>query len=320
MTDDAARLAVDSLRIEAAEGQCLVEDVSLSIQRGQAVGIVGESGAGKSLTGQVLAGIVPRSLRVEAGAVTVGHRVEGQHCDGRLGRVGYIFQQPRASLNPVLRVGEQIAIVLRRHGTSGRDARAASDQLLQRVGFAETYGLLRQYPHQLSGGMAQRVAIAVALASRPDFLVADEPTTALDVTIQMQVIQHLRSAVETQGVGLVLISHDLGLVADTCEFVYVMFAGKVVEEGPVDSVVSSPGHPYTLALLQASGLVDPSRPRAAAIVTPNPLEQDSASPPCSFLTRCPLATTECRDQPELSELPIARQRARCFHSERVGHD
>jgi len=313
---DRGELVLDSLTVSEPNGRPLVSDVSVRAESGRAIGIVGQSGAGKSLTGQVLGGILPKNLAVTGGSLVVGGERQEGHYTGRSGSVGYIFQQPRASLNPTIRVGDQLAIVLRRHGATRRSWREAAETLLTEVGFREPRRFMRFFPHELSGGMAQRVAIAMSLASRPKFLVADEPTTALDVTIQMQVAEHLRLTVDRDGVGLVLISHDLGLVSDLCDFVYVMYRGQVLEEGLVQEVMTSPRHPYTVAFLESSGLVAPRRRDGAGTIRPDSSGWSDGDA-CAYLSQCGLASEACLSRPALAETGEPGHRSRCIHAASV---
>ena len=240
-----------------------VDEVSFTVEAGQSVALVGESGSGKSVTGLAIAGLLPPR----------GNRVSGQvHFDGvdlltlsdaamreRRGRdLGMVFPDPLSALNPVLPIGLQVAEVLRRHrGQDRAQSRRGARELLDAVGIGDADRRLREYPHQISGGMRQRVLIAIALACRPRLLIADEPTTALDVTIQAQILALLRELVQQSGTALILISHDLGVVAETCDTVHVLYAGKVVGAGPCQRLLTQPRHPYPHALLGCIPRLDP---------------------------------------------------------------
>jgi len=233
----------------------VVRDVSFSIQSGQFVGLAGESGSGKSMTALAILGLVPPPGRVSAGRILVdGKDLIGAHENElrrvRGGRVGIIFQELATALNPVFTIGFQIAEVVRAHRSASKsEALAEAARLLDLVAIPRAADRLRDYPHQLSGGQRQRVMIAMALAARPALLLADEPTTALDVTIQAQILELLEQLRGELGLAVLLISHDLGVLAETCERLLVMSAGRIVEEGAVEDIFNRPAHPYTRSLL-----------------------------------------------------------------------
>ena len=319
-------LRVDDLHVRFDIGHELVravEGVSFSVRRGEIFGIVGESGCGKSATLRALIGLLP-----ETGANTAGH----VWYDGRdlldLGErlmrrvrgaeISMVFQDPMTYLNPVLRVSEQIEEALKQHTSLGRAARRARAlELMQLVGIALPERRLREYPHQFSGGMRQRVLLAIALACGPKILLADEPTTALDVTIQDQILKLLKQLRDELGMSIVLVSHDLGVIAQMCERVAVMYAGQVVEAGPVRRLIREPRHPYTVGLLNSLPRLD----QESRYLVPIPgAPPNLASPPtgCRFAPRCPLALDECRNwETELLEVG-ERHQARCLRHEIVG--
>jgi oligopeptide/dipeptide ABC transporter ATP-binding protein len=293
-------LEVEDLRVsfpsEAGDVPA-VRGVDLRVQAGENVALVGESGCGKTVTALSLLRLVDARARVTARRLRFAGEdlldLDAERLRAlRGGRIGMIFQEPMTSLNPVFRIGDQIAEVLELHlGMDAAQARREGVELLARVGIPAPERRYDQYPHELSGGMKQRVMIAMALACRPALLVADEPTTALDVTIQAQILELLARLRAELGMAILLITHDLGVVAQFAERVAVMYAGKVVEEADVRSLFRSPGHPYTRALLQA--LPRPGvRGRLAAIegTVPNPQELPAG---CAFAPRCPERLARC---------------------------
>jgi len=276
-----------------------VDGVSLDVPRGRTVALVGESGCGKSVTALSILRLVPPPGRIVGGQVLLDGRdllaLGGRAMRGVRGnRVAMIFQEPLTSLNPVLRVGEQIGEALRVH----RRLRAAARrrrivELLSRVGIPAPEVRAAQYPHQMSGGMRQRVMIAMALACEPELLIADEPTTALDVTMQAQILGLLREAQEQAGMAVLLITHDLGLVTGMAQAVYVMYAGRIVESAPLERLFATPLHPYTRALLRSvprlagGGGAGPGGRRARLFVIPGEVPQPQRRPPgCAFHPRC----------------------------------
>ncbi len=279
------------------DGQSALRGIDLSVAPGEAVGLVGESGCGKSVTWLAALGLLPGRARV-TGSV----RLQDQELLGassatldrvRGGRIAMIFQDPASSLNPVHRIGRQIEESLRLHrGMRGGAARAEAKRLLDQVGIPDAARRLDAWPHELSGGQNQRVMIAIAIAGRPELLVADEPTTALDVTIQAQILDLLQDLRREMGMALVLISHDLGVVADSCDRVAVMYAGRIVEEAPVAQLFAAPTHPYTRGLLGALPPIDGPRRRLSAI--PGGVPEPWAMPPgCAFAPRCGHRTAGC---------------------------
>jgi peptide/nickel transport system ATP-binding protein len=312
MSSDAPLLAVEDLRVEfRIEGRALraVDGVSLTVRRGETLGVVGESGCGKSVTSLAIMRLVQTPPGVYAGGRVLLDGTdlltlpERRMRDLRGGRMGMIFQEPMTSLNPVYTVGEQIAESLAVHSNlKGRAARERAIDLLDRVRLPSPTKRVDDYPHQLSGGQRQRVMIALALANDPMLLIADEPTTALDVTIQAQILDLIAEVRDRVGAGVMLITHDLGVVAETCDTVAVMYAGKVVETAPVAALFEDPQHPYTIGLMAAVPRVDDTKGRLATIEgsVPPPWE---VLPGCRFASRCPLADNRCRSEPPpLSEI------------------
>jgi peptide/nickel transport system ATP-binding protein len=298
-----------------------VDDVDFSVGRGKALGLVGESGSGKTVTGFSLMGLVDPPGRIVAGSVKLaGQELVGlapealRRVRGR--RVAMIFQDPMMTLNPVLRIGTQMAMALRAHQKVSNDAaRRRTADALGLVGIPSPDERLDAYPHQFSGGMRQRVAIAIALLHRPEVLIADEPTTALDVSIQAQIIAEIRRLVDETGTALIWISHDLAVVAGVADDVCVMYAGRVVERGPVDAVLDRPLHPYTHGLLDSV----PERARRGERLrqipgsTPSLLNLPAG---CAFRARCPRAQPACAQDPPLVALR-PDQVARCFFPHRA---
>ncbi|SDB72522.1 ABC transporter ATP-binding protein [Belnapia rosea] len=278
-------------------GAPALRGIDLAIAPGEALGLVGESGCGKSVTWLAALGLLPGRARVSGSVRLAGEEILGAApavLDRvRGGRVAMIFQDPASSLNPVHRIGRQVAEALGLHrGLRGVAARAEARRLLDQVGIPDAGRRLDAYPHELSGGQNQRVMIAMALAGQPELLVADEPTTALDVTIQAQILELLGALRRETGMALVLISHDLGVVAETCERVAVMYAGRIVEEARVARLFAAPTHPYTQGLLGALPPLDgPRRPLSAI---PGSVPEPNGMPPgCAFAPRCPHAAAAC---------------------------
>ena len=294
-----------------------VDDVSLSLERGRVLGLVGESGSGKSVTGYSLMGLVDAPGRIVSGAI----RLEGEDLLAlggeawrklRGNRVSMIFQDPMMTLNPVLRIDTQmVEAVLAHHAVSRAAALDRCREALVRVGIASPDERLRAYPHQFSGGMRQRVAIAIALVNRPALVIADEPTTALDVTIQGQILFEMQKLCRETGAGLIWITHDLSVIAGLADDVCVMYAGRIVESGPVDEILDRPLHPYTRGLLDSIPSRNvPGRPLAQIPgMTPSLLALDAG---CAFRERCARAREDCRAAPAPTR-PAASRTLRCVH-------
>jgi len=276
-----------------------VEDVWLHLEPGEILGVVGESGSGKSVTALSIMGLLPEpAARVAQGRVVFDGMVLTGMAEHRLRRIrgpgiGMVFQEPMTSLNPVFPIGEQITETLAAHGErDGAKRRDRAVEMLERVGIPSAARRLGDYPHQLSGGQRQRVMIAMALACRPRLLIADEPTTALDVTIQAGILDLLLDLRDQLGMAVLLITHNMGVIAEAADRVAVMYAGRVVEQAPVERLFAAPGHPYTRALLGCVPALDDDRPRLSAI--PGALPDPRARPPgCRFAPRCILHLAAC---------------------------
>jgi peptide/nickel transport system ATP-binding protein len=287
-----------------------VDGVDLSVPRGRTLGIVGESGCGKSVLSLSIMRLVPRPGRVAAGRVLLeGRDLLALGADAmrrvRGGQVAMIFQEPMTSLNPVHPIGAQIIEALRAHEPEARDLRDRAIAALARVRIPAPERRVDEYPHQLSGGMRQRVMIAMALTCRPQLLIADEPTTALDVTVQAQILDLLRELQAESGMSIILITHDLGVVAEMADEVAVMYAGRVAERAPARAIFEDPQHPYTLGLLGSVPRLDEERARLLAIegTVPPPF---ALPPGCRFAPRCPFAIEACTAaQPPLRLLGAA---------------
>ncbi len=275
-----------------------VDGISLRVRQGETLGLVGESGCGKSITALTVMRLLGRPGRAVAGRVMFAGRnllelSEEEMEDVRGNDIAMIFQEPMTSLNPVFRVGDQIAEGLERHlGVSRDEAHDRVVELFTTVGIPSPERRLREYPHQLSGGMRQRVMIAMALACKPKLLIADEPTTALDVTIQAQILELIKELKRTQNMAVIMITHDLGVIAEVAQNVAVMYAGKIVERAPVDELFASPQHPYTQGLLGSIPSPDKLGRRLDVIrgVVPHPL---NLPPGCTFAPRCPQRMDIC---------------------------
>jgi len=320
MSAEPALLEVRDLtvRFDTAGGAVqAVSAVGFSLGRGQTLGLVGESGCGKSTAAYALMGLLPRNGRVTAGSVSFEDRDLLRLAPGALralrgDRISMVFQNPMTSLDPAYSIGSQIVDVLREHkGLGSESARQRAIVLLRRVGIPDPEGRFGSYPHQLSGGQRQRVVIAIALACDPALLIADEPTTALDVTIQAQILALLRDLCAEEGAAIILITHDLGVVAQMCDRVAVMYAGRLVEEAPVRAIFADPLHPYTAALLRSIPSAAAGRGDLAVIEGGVP---DLVAPPpgCPFAPRCPhrMAVCDERVPPTIEARPD--HRVACF--------
>jgi oligopeptide/dipeptide ABC transporter ATP-binding protein len=296
-----------------------VNGLDMELRPGEIVGLVGESGSGKSVTSRAIMGLLPPRTSRIAGSVRLAGRElvglpEAQYRRVRGEHVAMIFQDPLTALDPLYRAGEQVAEALRFHfGLSRSAASRRVVELLDAVGLPDPAGTARRYPHELSGGMRQRVMIAMALACEPELLIADEPTTALDVTVQAQILELLRRLVRERGMALLLITHDLGVVRELCERAVVLYAGRVAEEGPVSDLLRSPLHPYTSGLGVSMPSIAARRQRLPQIPGTPP---DPASLPrgCAFSPRCPAALDRCHaEQPPIVE-PLPARRSACHRA------
>ena len=313
-------LEVRHLRVEfpTRRGTLLaLDDISFDIAPGEVLGVVGESGAGKSLTGAAIIGLLEPPGRIAGGEILL----EGQRIDqlpyeqmrairGR--KIGAIFQDPLTSLNPLYTIGRQLTETILTHlPVSAEEARQRAIRLLQDTGIPAAEQRIDQYPHQFSGGMRQRVVIALALAAQPKLIVADEPTTALDVSIQAQIIALLKRLCKEQGAAVMLVTHDMGVIAETCDRVAVMYAGRIAEMGPVHDVIHAPAHPYTAGLMGSIPAMDEDRERLLQIDGAMP-RLNAIPRGCAFNPRCGKATERCRqERPELQAAGATR--AACWH-------
>ncbi|MCU1413634.1 MAG: oligopeptide/dipeptide transporter, ATPase subunit [Microbacteriaceae bacterium] len=297
----------------------IVRNATFSLEPGECLGIVGESGCGKTMTALAIIGLLPEGVRTTSGSVLFrGTELQGaserEYGAVRGSGIAMISQEPAASLDPSFTVGDQIVEVIRRHSRLSRAAaRAESLSLLAQVRLPDPAGVARRFPHQLSGGMAQRVLIAIALAGKPAVLIADEPTTALDVTVQAEILELLRSLRTEMGLAVVLVSHDWGVIADSCDSALVMYAGQVVEEAPIDAVFTRPRHPYSYALMESN----PQRAAETRSILPS---VPGSVPPvgqwpvgCHFAARCAFATDACREAPIALDLVADQHWTRCIH-------
>lgn len=320
--DTGALLSVEDLTV-TIDGSAVVDGVSFTVAPGRVMALVGESGCGKSLTAYAMLGLLPSAARHAGGAIRLDGRdlsflSEREFRMARGKDISIIFQEPSASLDPLTPVGSQIAAAYMTHNNVSRaEAWDRARDMLADVGIPDPERRLHQYPFEMSGGMCQRIMISIALICSPRVLVADEPTTALDVTIQAQILDLMRKLVVDRGTAIVLITHDMGVVADIADDVAVMYAGRIAELAPVQALFDRPQHPYT-ALLLASvpNLSDPPKGDLATIEgrVPTPNE---FGPGCRFEDRCPLATDKCRtDRPPLSARGGGHYAA-CWHSDRM---
>jgi peptide/nickel transport system ATP-binding protein len=312
-------LEVRNLRVEfPTRRQTLVavDDVSFEIAPGEILGVVGESGAGKSLTGMAIIGLLEPPGRIAAGEIRLaGRRIDNlpreelRRIRGR--RIGAIFQDPLTSLNPLYTIGEQLVETVLTHLQVGvAEARGRALSLLAEVGIPAPEQRIDHYPHQFSGGMRQRVVIALAIAAEPQLVVADEPTTALDVSIQAQIITLLKRLARNRGTAVMLITHDMGVIAETADRVAVMYAGRLAEIGPVRNIIHQPRHPYTTGLMNSIPRVGNQRERLAQIEGSMP-RLNAIPPGCAFNPRCPRRFARCTEvRPELIE--AGETRAACW--------
>ncbi len=293
----------DSGRLRAVDG------VSFTVHRGRTLGIVGESGCGKSVTALSIMRLLPQPMgHIESGQVRFENRDLTKISPDEMrkirgGRIGMIFQEPMTALNPVHSIGRQLSEVFLLHRTTDKaEAWRRGIEMLRKVGIPSPDIRMGEYPHQLSGGMRQRVVIAMALACEPSVVIADEPTTALDVTIQAQILELMQSLQRDMGLAIILITHDLGVIAETCNEVVVMYAGRVAESGPVNDIFDHPSHPYTRGLLDSIPLLEnPRKSRLNVIEGMVPGLQDLPVG-CRFQNRCPYRIDKCAEQPPLEKV------------------
>ena len=315
-------LQVEDLSVEFDTDQGVVravQQVGFSLYRGRTLALVGESGCGKTVTSLAVMGLVPRPPgRITSGRVLLEgqdllqlSQAELQHVRGR--RVAMVFQDPMTALNPFLTIGQQLTEAMQYHlRLSARAARRRAAELLERVGIPGAGKRLGDYPHQFSGGMRQRVVIAMALACHPQVVIADEPTTALDVTIQAQILDLLRTLQQEEDLAVLLITHDLGVVADMSHHVAVMYAGRIVEQAPVERLFARPQHPYTHGLLGSVPRLDEADSARLTTLPGEPPNLARLPSGCAFHPRCPFAEPRCREErPELQQVAADHARA-CF--------
>jgi peptide/nickel transport system ATP-binding protein len=310
-----------SVRLNTSRGPAeAVRGVSFTLGRGETLGLVGESGCGKSITALALMGLLPDSALVGGSIRFDGRELVGlsdrDYCKLRGNRVSMIFQEPMTALNPMHTIGDQVAEPLRRHtGCSAAAAREQAIALLDRVGLPDAAKRVDAYPHQFSGGQRQRVTIAMALACQPDVLIADEPTTALDVTIQRQILDLIADLVAERGMSMILISHDLGVIGENVQRMMVMYGGTVVESGPTDAVFTRMGHPYTQGLFRARPRLGARKGTRLKTIAGSVPELADLPKGCAFADRCALVENRCRAAlPEAAEV-AAGHRVRCVRTD-----
>jgi peptide/nickel transport system ATP-binding protein len=315
-------LSVQDLQIRIA-GVNVVDGVSLSAQAGRVLAIVGESGCGKSLTALAIMQLLPKAAQRVSGRICLDGEDLTEMSERALqkvrgNRVSIIFQEPIASLNPLMRVGAQVEEALTIHrGLSGVEARRTAIAMLAQVGIPDPELRANQFAFELSGGMCQRVMIAAALVCRPRLLIADEPTTALDVTIQAQILDLMKRLRDEVGTAIVVITHDMGVVADMADDVAVMYGGRVIERGPVDLIFAAPAHPYTRLLLLTVPRLDGKRKTVLRTIEGNVPGAGTWPGGCRFRDRCPLATDKCQQQPTLGPAREPGHQAACWHLDRI---
>jgi peptide/nickel transport system ATP-binding protein len=310
-----------SVRLNTSRGPAeAIRGVSFALARGETLGLVGESGCGKSITALALMGLLPDSAVVSGSIRFDGRELVGlsdrDYCELRGNRISMIFQEPMTALNPMHTIGHQVAEPLRRHtGCSAAEARRQAIGLLDRVGLPDAAKRVDAYPHQFSGGQRQRVTIAMALACQPDILIADEPTTALDVTIQRQILDLIADLVAERGMSMILISHDLGVIGENVERMMVMYGGTVVESGPTAAVFTRMGHPYTQGLFRARPRLGARKGTRLNTIAGTVPELADLPKGCPFADRCALVEERCRAAlPEAVEV-AAGHRVRCVRTD-----
>ena len=315
-------LEVDNLQVSffTPAGQVrAVNGISYTVERGGVMGIVGESGSGKSVEAYSILGLLPPTGRVIGGSITFEGRdvlslSEAERTRFRGGEVAMIFQNPMTCLNPVYTVGSQLIEALRAHQQTVRreEAQARAVEMLELVGISNPQKRMKQYPHQLSGGQRQRVMIAMALICRPKLLIADEPTTALDVTIQAQILDLMKEIQHKTGMGILFITHNLGVVAEMCDWVSVMYAGRIVEQGGVEDIFYRPGHPYTLGLLRSIPRVDVGTRERLIPIPGTPVDMLEPPPGCPFAPRCEGCMQVCLEKAPPDVVLGEGHRAACW--------
>ncbi len=325
-TDSDVLLDVDNLTVEFPTEDGVVKavrGVTYQLRRGDSLGIVGESGSGKSVTSLAVLGLLPKTARVTGSVRLHGEellgKTEDEYAALRGNKISMIFQDPLTSLNPVYTVGRQIAeAVHAHHDVSKKAALDRAIELLSTVGIPYPEQRVHSYPHEMSGGMRQRAVIAIAMANDPDVIIADEPTTALDVTVQAQVLEALEAARAETGAALVLITHDLGVIAGHAERICVMYAGKLVEKGTVDDVFYRPRMPYSLGLLGSLPRLDETGRERLTPIVGSPPSLVNLPPGCPFTPRCPLAQQVCEEkEPDLYPTDSAEHVAACHFHDRL---
>lgn len=324
MESNASLLQVNnlSIRLNSAAGLVhAVEDVSFTLKAGQTLGIVGESGSGKSVMARSLMNLLPRrAVAQRKGSVLLSGREISTLSERELQRlrgpdIAMIFQDPMTALNPVLTICVQVSEPLQQHlGMSKQAARARAIELLDAVGIPDAVNRIDQYPHQLSGGMRQRVVIAIALTCNPSLLIADEPTTALDVTVQRQILDLLTGLQKERRMGMLLITHDLGVVASRADFIAVMYAGRLVEVAPANTLFKSMQHPYTEALFNSIPRINDASHTRLQAIPGRPPQLHNPAPGCAFAPRCPYAQQRChRETPPVVQAEQAGHLHACFY-------
>ena len=309
------------VRLNTSRGPAdAIRGVSFSLERGETLGLIGESGCGKSLTAMALMGLLPDDAVVSGSIRLDGRELVGlpepEFCKLRGNRISMIFQEPMTALNPLHTVGAQVAEPLLRHkGCSPGEARKEAIALLDRVGLPDAARRVDAYPHQFSGGQRQRITIAMALACQPDVLIADEPTTALDVTIQRQILDLIADLIEERNMSMILISHDLGVIAENVQRMMVMYGGTVVENGATDTVFAEMGHPYSQGLFRARPHLGSPRGTRLQIIAGTVPELADMPTGCAFVDRCAIAEGRCRDTVPPPVLVNARHTVRCLRTE-----
>ncbi len=310
-------LEVDGLSVRLG-GAAVLSDVSFTLERGERVGLIGESGSGKSMTALAVIGLLPDHARVQGRILLEGTDLqtigERRRCAVRGDRIAMVFQEPMTALNPTMRVGRQVEEVIALHQRASRqEATRRALELLHRVEFPDPERVARAYPHQLSGGQRQRIMVAMAVACGPSLILADEPTTALDVTVQAQVLRLLSRLVAEEDAALLLISHDLAVVSSMCERLLVMYGGHLVERGPTAELLSRPSHPYTGGLLATSAALTVELEDQASVLPTIPGSVPALGhfpSGCAFRSRCARADAVCETEPQLGD---GERAAACWH-------